>query len=100
MKVLVKTNLSHRFGKEISINGVNVIFNKEGQAEVEENDADKIKVDPSLKIEDQSDTRKELDQMTVSELKDLCETSHLPVSEYNSLKKIDLVDYVLKNLNN
>lgn len=117
--VKIKTNKPNRFNAKVSISNILVTFNAIGVAEVPEDKVDfllskdtslciegqerKVIVDEEEKTDKKEDVSKEdfsksLALMKVEELKAFCETSELPNEEWESLKKMDLIKYIVTKI--
>ncbi len=103
MKVV--TTLSHRFGQTINVGeSGEVSFDENGIAEVSEEQAASLfsETDTILPYEGTEEAtgseEGHLGKMTVKELKQIAVDAELPEAEWNSLKKDDLVQYLVDNI--
>jgi hypothetical protein len=103
MKVV--TTLSHRFGQTINVGeSGEVSFDENGIAEVSEEQAASLFSETDTiapyegTVDSQEDESHDLGKLTVKELKQIAVDAELPEAEWNSLKKDDLVQYLVDNI--
>ena len=104
----LKTELTHRFGQTLTTSEGEISFDKDGIAEVTEeiyNSADSIHgVEKIVNLAPEKDetpfefTEESLKTLKIAKLKEIAASAELDVAEYGSLKKDDLVAYLLEKV--